>query len=78
MTDKIFAKGFYGNKPRAAAPSFIKGSISIKTADAIEFLKEHTNEKGYVNLDILEGKENKLNIVLNTYNSQNSNNNSPF
>ena len=65
--EKVYAKGFYGNKARQGAPEFVKGSISIKTSDAIEWLKANTNDKGYVNLDILEGKEDKLTICLNTY-----------
>jgi len=65
--EKIYAKGFYGKQPRSGAPDFVKGTISIKVTDAVEWLKENENEKGYVNLDILEAKESKLNLVLNNY-----------
>lgn len=67
MAEKTFAKGFYGNKPAQGAPDFVVGRLSLKSEDAIEFIKAHTNEKGYCNIDILEGKEGKLNLVLNTY-----------
>ena len=32
-------------------------NLSIKTDDFIQFLKENTNEKGYVNLQVLKGKD---------------------
>lgn len=67
MADKKLAKGFYGKQPRQGAPTFVKGSISIKIDDALTWLKENANDKGYVNLDILEGKEGKLTICLNEY-----------
>jgi hypothetical protein len=67
MADKKFAKGFYGKQPRQSAPSFVKGTISIKLDDAIEWLEANVNEKGYINLDILDGKEDKLTICLNEY-----------
>ena len=67
MADKKFAKGFYGKQPRQGAPDYVLGSISIKTEDAIQWLQDNTNSKGYVNLDILKGKEDKLNISLNEY-----------
>lgn len=63
---KIYPKGIYFNKPRDGAPDFVRGSISIKSVDAIKFIEEHTNSSGYVNLDILKG-EKGLYLVLNDY-----------
>lgn len=68
MSDKIYAKGFYANAPRQNAPDYVKGSISIKVEDAINFLKENQNEKGYVNLDLLTSREEgKFSLLLNKY-----------
>lgn len=53
------AKGVYFDRPKAGAPAFVKGRVSIKVTDAIEMLKKYKNEKDYVNLDLLEAKETK-------------------
>jgi hypothetical protein len=67
MSEKKFARGFFGNQKRQGAPSFVLGSISIKVEDAIQWLKENVNEKGYVNLDVNEGRDGKLSIFLNEF-----------
>lgn len=67
MADKIFAKGLYAKEPRENAPSFVVGSISFKVDDFVAFLHTYVNEKGYVNIDLLKGKEGKFNAVLNEY-----------
>jgi hypothetical protein len=51
------AKGFFFERPKPGAPTFIKGKVSIKVQDAIALLNEHVNAKGYVNLQILEKKD---------------------
>lgn len=67
MAEKTYAKGLYGKKPRQGAPDFVLGSISVKVEDFIPFLHANVNEAGYVNIDILSGKEDKLNCVLNEW-----------
>ena len=67
MTEKIFADGIYFDAPREGAPEFVKGKVSIKVDKALLFLKQHENEKGYVNLDLLKSKEGKLYFQLNTW-----------
>jgi hypothetical protein len=67
MAEKKFAKGFYGKTKRQGAPAFVLGSLSIKVDDAIQWLQENKNDKGYVNLDINEGRDEKLSIFLNEY-----------
>jgi hypothetical protein len=69
MADKVLAKGFFGKSPRSGSPSFVKGSISVKVEDAIVFLKENANDKGYVNIDLLENKNDssKWNAFLNDW-----------
>jgi predicted membrane-bound spermidine synthase len=67
MSEKKFARGFYGTMKPQNAPSFVLGRVSIKVEDAIQWLQENKNEKGYVNLDIYEGRDNKLSIFLNEF-----------
>ncbi len=57
---KNYPKGIYYNEPRANAPEFIIGKLSIHKDNLIEWLEEEeTNEKGYINFDILQGKPNE-------------------
>ena len=65
--ETIFSEGFIFKRPREGAPSFVKGSMSVKVDEAIAFLQKHNNE-GWVNLDLLASKDNtKLYFKLNTY-----------
>ena len=73
MSEKKFAKGIYGSMKPQNAPSFVLGRLSIKVEDAIQWLKENVNEKGYVNLDVNEGREGKMSIFLNEFKPNNQN-----
>lgn len=66
MSDQI-KTGFFANKPHQNAPSFVKGSINVKVEDAIAFLQQSQNSKGYVNFDLKESKEGKLYLAHNNY-----------
>lgn len=67
MSERIFAKGFIIKRPSENAPDFIKGKMSIKVSEAIEFLKEHQNND-WVNMDLLVSKDgSKLYFQLDTY-----------
>jgi hypothetical protein len=62
------ASGIYFDRPNENAPSFVKGKISIKVDAAIELLKKHVGEDGYVRLDLKEAKETKkLYLTVNTW-----------
>jgi hypothetical protein len=66
----IFADGFIFKKPREGAPSFVKGSLSIKADKAIAFIKAHMNEKrdGWINLDLKQSRDsNRLYLQLDTF-----------
>lgn len=64
----VFADGIYFDRPREGGPSFVKGRVSIKVDQAIAFLNQHKNEKGYVNLDLKEAKDTKkLYLALNAW-----------
>ena len=54
--EEKFIKGLFLNR-RENAPDFVKGNVSIKVEDFINWLTENQNEKGYVNIDLLEGSK---------------------
>lgn len=62
-----FPSGIYFDRPREGAPDFVKGRISLQKDKLTEYLNEHANEKGYVNLDLLKSKEGKLYLKLNDW-----------
>lgn len=62
----IFADGFIFKKPREGAPDFVKGDISIKVGEFIEFLNKHNNN-GWVNLNLKKSQGGKLYVDLNTW-----------
>jgi hypothetical protein len=65
--EKIYAKGLFA-KRNEKAPDFVVCSLSVKTDDFTQFLKENTNEKGYVNLQVLKSKDKStLYAVLDTF-----------
>ena len=65
--EKIYAKGLFA-KRNEKAPEFVICGLSVKTDDFIQFLKENTNEKGYVNLQVLKSKDKgTLYAVLDTF-----------
>ena len=65
--EKIYSKGLFA-KRNEKAPDFVVCNLSFKTDDFIQFLKENTNEKGYVNLQVLKSKEKgTLYAVLDTF-----------
>ena len=65
--DKIFPKGFIFKRKRDGAPDFVKGTISIKVDEFIEFMNEHISSEGWINIDLLESQDNKYYSALNTW-----------
>ena len=59
MSDKKFIDGMFVENPNSKAPDFVKGKISIN-AKFIEWYNANKNDKGYVNIDLLESKDGKL------------------
>ena len=65
--EKIYASGLFA-KRNEKAPEFVVCSLSLKTDDFIQFLKENTNDKGYVNLQVLKSREKgTLYSILDTF-----------
>ncbi len=52
--EHFFMDGLFVKKPREGAPDFVKGSISLRVKEAIEYLQRVKSE--WINLDIKEGK----------------------
>jgi predicted SpoU family rRNA methylase len=73
----IYAKGLYFNRVKPETPEKIKAwkkggaSVHIENFTAqLQELKEHANEKGYLNFDLVEGEyngEKRLSFRLNTW-----------
>lgn len=57
MEDK-FISGLFTAR-RENAPEFLLASLSFKTETFIDWLKGHTNSKGYCNCDVLKSKDGK-------------------
>lgn len=71
MENKL-ARGFFFDRPSEKSPEFVKGRMSIKVEEAIPFLQESKNDKGYVNLDLLVSKAGKLYLKLNDFKPKDS------
>ena len=67
MEEKKYAKGLFA-KRNEKAPEFVICNLSFKTDDFTQFLKENTNEKGYVNLQVLKSNDKgTLYAVVDTF-----------
>ena len=64
--EKVFADGVIFKKPHENAPDFVKGSLSLKMKDLIEFAKKY-HKDGWLNLDLLESRGGKYYAALNTF-----------
>lgn len=64
--DKVFAEGFYFDR-NDNAPDFVIGRVSVNVDAAIPFLKEHANDRGYVNLQVKRSKAGKPYMELDTW-----------
>ena len=67
---KIYPSGLFINEKREGAPDFVLGSISISYDNFTKWLAENkqlVNDKGYLRLDMLIGKEDKPYAVVDTY-----------
>lgn len=67
--DAKYAQHIYFDRPREGAPDFVKGRMSMKRDEAIEYLKTlNVSEKGYIYFDLLVSKDgSKLYWKLNDY-----------
>ena len=59
MSEKIFIDGMRFDLPSEEAPDFVKGKISIKVLDFIEFAEKNKTTGGWINIDLKVGKSGK-------------------
>ena len=52
--DKEFPTGLFVSPPRPSAPAFVKGRISIRTQDFLEYLSEKDSE--WLRIDLKQSK----------------------
>jgi hypothetical protein len=60
-----FVNGLFVSK-RDNSPDFVKANLAFNEK-FITYLQENFNDKGYVNVDVLESKEGKLYAKLNDW-----------
>jgi hypothetical protein len=63
-----FPKGIFAKKKHDKAPAFVVCKISIKRAEAIEWLQSLADE--YINLDVKESRDGKLYTSIDTWKPQ--------
>lgn len=75
----IFANGLRFIKPTEQTPEWIKGKVSVKVDEFVEFLKKYQNENGWVNIDLRKSKDGgKLYFALNTFKPKKQEEQNPF
>lgn len=63
-----FVSGLYWNDPHPNSPAFIKGKISIKAKEFVDYLRaNYDKESGYVNVILKESKNGKYYFELDTW-----------
>lgn len=60
-----FVNGMIFKLPREGAPDFVKGSISVKRAELIEFLNSKSDE--WIDIDLKVGKSGKAFASVNNW-----------
>lgn len=64
----VFADGIVFTKKRDGAPDFVKGGVSVRVEQFYTWAKQHVNQNGFVNLDLLKSREKgTLYFKLNTW-----------
>lgn len=71
MEDKkeiTFVQGMSFRQVPPNAPETVRGSISFKASEMIEFLNLHKDSKGWVNIKMMKSKEKQsIYFILDTY-----------
>lgn len=67
MASVTYVKGMIIDMPSKVSPSFVVGRIGIKVSTFLQYLEEHINDNGFVNIDLLRDKEGKLYFKINDW-----------
>ena len=70
--EKIFDDGF-SFKRNESAPDFVVGRLSLKSDEAIAFIKTHS-KNGWINLDVKKARTGNFYVELDTFTPENKNN----
>lgn len=65
-SEKNYANGFILTR-RPQAPEFIVGNVSINVAQFTEWLNQHKNERGWINIDLKQSQNGKYYAEQNTW-----------
>lgn len=65
-TEKNFANGFILTR-RAGAPDYVVGNVAINVAEFTEWLQTYKNEKGWINLNLMQSQNGKFYAEQNTW-----------
>lgn len=63
--DNKFVDGFFVKAPRAGAPDFVKGSVSLKRDEFMRWVSDQEGE--WINLDLKEAKSGKWYAQVNDW-----------
>ena len=65
--DKKFVEGIRVQNPHPKAPQFVKMEFGVNVNDHINWLKEHANDRGWVNYTLKKSSKGKFYLELNTF-----------
>jgi hypothetical protein len=66
MSEKIYPRGIRFQKPHENAPRFVLARVGMNVTDLTAFLESHAKPNGWVDFDLLEGRDGPY-LVLNHY-----------
>ena len=66
MSEKAFPDGIIAKRSENA-PEFVIVGLSFKVDEFIQYLKENESEKGWVNIEVLRSKQDKIYCKLNEW-----------
>ena len=68
MSENNLPKGIYFKLPHEKAPDFVKGKISIKVVEALEYLQDKFKaDQEWLNLDIKVSKQGKGYLAVDNW-----------
>lgn len=67
MSEKIFIEGMSMKEVAIPKAPWIKARIGIKMDKFMEFARQHTDERGWLNMTLAESKKGDLYIELDTF-----------
>ena len=66
MTESKLVNGLIWKDPHQNAPEFIKGKISIKVNDFMEYISQHQSN-GWLNIELKQSRQGKMYFELDEW-----------